>query len=49
MKQNAWDVWLNGKYLDTVWFSTDCDCQYVKQSLIDHDGYSPNIIVLYSK
>ena len=45
----AWDVILNGKVVDTVWYTKDCDADYVRRSLIDHDGYNPNITVRRSK
>lgn len=45
----AWDVILNGKVLDTVWYTKDCDADYVRRSLINHDGYNPNITVRRSK
>lgn len=41
----SWDVILNGKVIDTVWFTKDCDADYIRRSLIDHDGYHPNITV----
>jgi hypothetical protein len=40
-----WDVILNGKVIDTVFFNEDCDAEYVRQSLVDHDGYDPEIEV----
>ena len=48
---NAYDVYLNGKLIDTVFWNKTCDgggkitVDDVKQSLINHDGYNPNIIV----
>ena len=42
---NAWDVYLNGKHIDTVFFTKDRDKDYVLKSLINHDGYNPGIIV----
>jgi hypothetical protein len=45
----AWDVILNGKVVDTVWYTKDCDADYVRRSLVDHDGYNPNITVRRSK
>lgn len=42
---NAWDVYLNGKVIDTVFFTKDCTKDYVLKSLIDHDGYDPRIII----
>jgi len=45
MKSHAWNVYLSGKLLDTVWFDADCDEWYVRRALIDHDGYDPMITV----
>ena len=45
MKHQAWDVFLNGKLIDTVFYDADCSLDYVKRGLIDHDGYDPRIIV----
>ena len=45
----AWDVILNGKVVDTVWYTKDCDADYVRRSLVDHDGYDTNITVRRSK
>jgi hypothetical protein len=33
------------KLLDTVFFNPACTIQYVRDSLIEHDGYPYNIIV----
>jgi hypothetical protein len=41
----AWKVMLNGKNIDTVFYDKDCDADYVKRGLIDHDGYDPGITV----
>jgi len=41
----AWDVWLNGRCVNTVWFNPDCDADYVRDSLVNHDGYDPDIEV----
>ena len=40
-----WDVSLNGKNIDSVPYDEDCDADYVRRSLIEHDGYDPNIKV----
>jgi hypothetical protein len=40
-----WDVYLNGQWIDRVFFTADCDADYVRRSLINHDGYNPNITV----
>lgn len=34
--------------IDTVFFDDNCDREYVRQSLIVHDGYSQNIQILRS-
>ena len=51
MSSRAWDVFLpttnehgtQTELIDTVWFDTDCDADYVKRSLVEHDGYDPGI------
>lgn len=45
MAQRAWRVWLNQRHLTTVWFDSDMGPQEVKRSLVEHDGYNPNIVV----
>ncbi len=42
---NAWDVYLNGKLIDTVFYDSGCDADYVRRGLIDHDGYDYRIVV----
>jgi hypothetical protein len=46
-KSQAWDVFLNGKNIDTVFYSEGAkvDADEVKRSLVDHDGYDANIVV----
>jgi hypothetical protein len=41
----AWDVIRNGKVIDTVFYTKDCDLWYVRNTLINHDGYPVDIIV----
>ena len=41
----AWNVWLLGRLIDTVFYDADCDADYVRRGLIDHDGYDSRIIV----
>jgi hypothetical protein len=41
----AWDVYLFGKCIDTVFFDDDCKSDYVKDSLINHDGYDASIVI----
>lgn len=43
-RANAYDVFLNGKFIDRV-FDVREDPEEVKKSLIDHDGYDPGIKV----
>ena len=39
-------VLLNGEEIDTVFFNKGCDEEYVKSSLINHDGYPSDIDVI---
>ena len=39
----AWNVYLNNRLIDTVFYMSDCDVDYVRSSLINHDGYNPQI------
>ena len=41
----AWLVTLDGKWLTTVFYTPECDAEYVRQSLIEHDGYPSGIVV----
>lgn len=43
----AWDVYNGqGKLIDTVFYDSDCDADYVRRGLIGHDGYPPDIRVV---
>jgi hypothetical protein len=44
---NAWNVYLNGKLIDTVFYSAGAKvtADEVKRSLVNHDGYDPGIVV----
>jgi hypothetical protein len=42
--QRAYDVFLNGKEIDTV-FAVGYDAEEMRRSLINHDGYNPGICV----
>jgi hypothetical protein len=46
-RQRAFDVYLNGRIIDTVFYSTSTpvDVEEVKRSLVNHDGYDDRIIV----
>lgn len=39
----AWDVFLLGHFVDTVFFVQSCDELYVLNSLINHDGFDNRI------
>ena len=43
MKSIGWDVIYRGKVIDTVFYDIDCDADYVRTSLISHDGYPDSI------
>lgn len=41
----AYDVFLRGKEIDTVFYSLAEPAEDVRRSLIGHDGYHPLIVV----
>ncbi len=41
----AYKVWLNNKHIDTVFWVDNSDREEVKRSLVNHDGYDPDIQV----
>ena len=41
----GWDVYLDGKHMTVAYYTRDCDAEYVKTTLINHDGYPPHVIV----
>ncbi len=45
MAHTAWNVYLNGKLIDTVFYDADIDADTVRRSLINHDGYDPGITI----
>ena len=45
MKMIKWNVYLNNRLIDSVFYMTDCDRDYVYDGLVNHDGYDPRIIV----
>lgn len=49
MSHIAWNVYLNGRLIDTVFCTNACDAEYVRTSLINHDGYDARIIVRRAK
>ncbi|MFW6272831.1 MAG: hypothetical protein ACOC2U_03530 [bacterium] len=40
-----WNIYLDGKLIDSVPYTEDCDKEYIQESLIKHDGYNQNIVV----
>lgn len=43
---NAFNVFLKGKWIDTVFFIKGIDVDHVRDSLINHDEYNPAIRVV---
>lgn len=41
----AWNVYLNGRKIDTMFYSGKVDAEEVRRSLINHDGYDARIVV----
>ncbi len=46
---NRWDVYLGRRLIDTVYYLPSCTDEYVRRTLVNHDGYHPNIRVVLSK
>ena len=48
---DAFNVYLNGRLIDTVFYikSSKETCDEVKRSLVNHDGYNPEIVVKKSR
>lgn len=46
-KSGAWDVFLAGKEIDTVFYNrgSKITADEVRRSLINHDGYDPRITI----
>lgn len=42
---NAWNVFNNDKLIDIVFYTKDCDVEYVRTTLINHDNYPCSIKV----
>lgn len=41
----AWDVYLEGRKIDTVYVDKSQSADEVRKWLIEHDGYHPQIVV----
>lgn len=48
-RQVKWDIYLGKKKIDTVYYTPECTEEYVRESLINHDGYPDNINIRRSK
>ena len=44
-KQDLFNVYLRKQWIDGVFYNKGITCEEVKESLVNHDGYNPNIIV----
>lgn len=44
-RSQAWEVMLGDTCIDTVFYDPDCSADYVRDGLIDHDGYPVGIEV----
>jgi len=42
----SWNVFLGRKLIDRVWFIDQYTAEEVRKSLINHDGYNPEISVV---
>ena len=42
----AWKIYLYGLHINTVFYDNDCDSDYVRDGLVNHDGLNPDIIVV---
>jgi len=49
MNVKAWDVVRRERVIDTVFYTEDCDEDYVRDSLISHDGYPWDIEVFLNE
>jgi hypothetical protein len=45
MRQQAWNVYLFGKWIETVYYQPNVDREEVLQGLVDHDGFDARISV----
>lgn len=49
MSTKAYDVYLRGRLIDTVFYTSYESADEVKRSLVNHDGYDPAIVVRVSR
>ena len=43
IRTGTFDVYLNGKLIDTIFCSDSMTKEEAKDGLVNHDGYNPNI------
>ena len=41
----TFNVYLGKKLIDIVFYDNTCNAEYVKSTLVNHDGYDCNIVV----
>lgn len=41
-----WYIYLNDRFVDSVFYTLGCDADYVRQSLIDHDRMDSSIMIV---
>lgn len=46
MTMYAYTVTLNGIWVDKIFYTSNVDPDDVKSSLVTHDGYDPDIVVM---
>jgi len=46
MKMIAWDIYLHGKLIDTVFYDPKCNADFVYRGLVRHDGYDADIVLV---
>ena len=44
-----WNVYLEKKWIDSVFFNDDLDKDYVYNALVNHDGYDSRIKVVKAR
>ena len=42
----TWKVYLNSEEIDNITYQDDCDAEWVRETLINHDGFDSNIIAI---
>lgn len=45
-KQQSWNVFIGDNLIDTVFYDKNLDADYVRDGLVNHDGYPAEIEVV---